>query len=96
MSIPLKTARLLAILAAMHGALPLAAARADDLGPSALDIASSDCHRLGGTVDGSKCRIPRKEAEPCGLGCLVLFTLGSWALAAYLNQPPQTATQVSR
>lgn len=96
MSSPLKTARLLAILAAMHMAKPLAAARADDLGPSALDIASSDCQRLGGTVDGSKCRIPRREAEPCGLGCLALFTLGSWALAAYLNQPHQPPAQVSR
>lgn len=96
MSSPLKTARLLAILAAMHMAMPLVAARADDLGPSALDIASSDCHRLGGTVDGSKCRLPRDEAETCGLGCLVFFVVGSWVLSAYLNEPPKTVTHISR
>jgi hypothetical protein len=97
MCIPLKYAPLLALYALIHAAVPLSAARADDLGPSTIDIAVGDCQRVGGTVEGSKCRLPSTQSNKgCGWGCLIIFSAASYALAAYLADTPSTRTSVRR
>lgn len=85
---PNKTTRLIALTAVLHIAVSPAALADDDLGPTSIDIAVSDCTRAGGTVAGTKCRLPPRNSDhTCGLGCLIIFSLGSYALAAYLKQP---------
>jgi hypothetical protein len=84
---PSKTTRFLALLAVLHVAASPAFADGD-LGPSSIDIAVSDCARAGGTVEGTRCRLPPGNSDhTCGLGCLILFSFASYALAAYLKQP---------